>query len=78
MKHIKVFGPGCRKCELTEERVKKAVAAKGVEATVEKVADYASMAAAGILATPAVAVDGVVKLSGRVPTEDEVRSWLDA
>ncbi|MGA7993076.1 MAG: thioredoxin family protein [Thermoanaerobaculia bacterium] len=34
------------------------------------------MAAAGVLATPAVSVDGVVKLAGRVPTEDEIRSWL--
>lgn len=76
MKQIKVFGPGCQKCHLTEERVKGVVAAASVDATVEKVSDYAAMAAAGVLSTPAVSVDGVVKLSGRVPTEDEIRSWL--
>ena len=76
MKEIKVYGPGCQKCHLTEERVKKVVAAASVEATVEKVSDFAVMAAAGVLSTPAVAVDGVVKLAGRVPTEDEIRSWL--
>jgi small redox-active disulfide protein 2 len=76
MKQVRVFGPGCQKCHLTEERVKKVVADGGLEASIEKVSDYAAMAAAGILSTPAVSVDGVVKLAGRVPTEDEIRSWL--
>ena len=76
MKQVKVFGPGCQKCRFTEERVKKVVAADGVEASIEKVTDYAAMAAAGVMSTPAVSVDGVVKLSGRVPTEEEIRGWL--
>lgn len=76
MKQVKVYGPGCQKCHVSEERVKKVVAADGIPVTIEKVTDYAAMAAAGVLATPAVSVDGVVKLAGRVPTEDEIRSWL--
>jgi len=76
MKQIKVYGPGCQKCHLTEERVKKVVAEGAAEAVIEKVSDYAAMAAAGVLSTPAVSVDGVVKLAGRVPTEDEIRSWI--
>ena len=76
MKQVKVYGPGCQKCHVAEERVKKVVAADGIPVAIEKVTDYAAMAAAGVLATPAVSVDGVVKLSGRVPTEDEIRSWL--
>jgi small redox-active disulfide protein 2 len=76
MKQVRVFGPGCQKCHLTEERVKKVVSDGSLEASIEKVSDYAAMAAAGILSTPAVSVDGVVKLAGRVPTEDEIRTWL--
>jgi small redox-active disulfide protein 2 len=76
MTDIKVFGPGCQKCHLAEERVRKVLAAASVEARVEKVSDYAAMASAGVLSTPAVSVDGVVRLAGRVPTEDEIRSWL--
>lgn len=76
MKHVKVYGPGCQKCHFTEERVKRVVAADGIPVIIEKVTDYAAMATAGVLATPAVSVDGVVKLAGRVPTEDEIRSWL--
>lgn len=76
MKRITVFGPGCQKCHVAEERVRKVLAEGTFEASVEKVSDYAAMAAAGVLSTPAVSVDGVVKLAGRVPTEDEIRSWL--
>ena len=76
MKQVKVYGPGCQRCHTTEERVRKAVAEVGADATIEKVADFARMAAAGVLATPAVAIDGVVRSSGRVPSEDEIRTWL--
>ncbi len=44
----------------------------------KKVSDWVEMSAAGVLSTPAVSVDGTVRLSGRVPTEDEIRSWLKA
>jgi len=47
-----------------------------VEATVEHVTDMQAIMAAGVLSTLAVAVDGVIKLKGRVPTADEVRQWI--
>ena len=46
------------------------------DADLQKVTDYQAMAIAGVLATPAVSVDGVIKLSGRVPKPDEVKAWL--
>ncbi len=67
MKELTVYGPGCMKCQKTEEVVKRAVEATGVQATVVKVSDMRKMVAAGIMATPAVAVDGVIKVSGRIP-----------
>lgn len=76
MKTITVYGPGCMKCHKTEEIVKQTIDATGVQATVVKVSDMQQIAAAGVMATPGVAVDGVVKLSGRIPTADEVRGWL--
>ena len=76
MKTITVYGPGCMKCQKAEEIVKHTVEAMGIQATVVKVSDVQQMAAAGIMSTPAVAVDGVVKLAGRIPTAEEVRSWL--
>jgi small redox-active disulfide protein 2 len=76
MKTITVYGPGCMKCQKTEATVRQVVAELGVEAAIEHVTDFQAIAAAGILATPAVAVDGVVKLKGRVPTAEDVRGWI--
>ena len=76
MKKITVYGPGCMKCQKTEATVRQVVADMQVEAVIEHVTDFQAIAAAGILSTPAVAVDGVVKLKGRVPTADEVRQLL--
>ena len=76
MKTITVYGPGCVKCQKTEEIVKQAVQASGAQVTVVKVSDIQQMVAAGILSTPAVAVDGEVKLAGRIPRAEEVRAWI--
>jgi small redox-active disulfide protein 2 len=76
MKTITVYGPGCMKCHKAEEIVKQVVEVAGIQAQVIKVSDVQKMVAAGIMSTPAVAVDGVIKLSGRIPTAEEVRGWL--
>ena len=76
MKTITVYGPGCMRCQKTEEIVKQAVEEVGIQATVVKVSDVQKMVAAGVMSTPAVAVDGVVKLAGRIPKADEVRQWI--
>lgn len=73
---IKVLGPGCAKCQQTEKIVKAAVAEAGVSATVEKVTDLMKIAGYGVFGTPAVVVDGEVKCVGKIPTKDDVKSWL--
>jgi small redox-active disulfide protein 2 len=73
---IKVLGPGCAKCKQTEKIVKEAVAAAGVEASVEKVTDVMAIAGYGVFGTPAVVVDGVVKSVGKIPKKDEIIEWL--
>ncbi len=73
---IIVYGPGCARCHETERVVRHVIEQLGVAATLEKVSDYQAMAAAGILATPAVSVDGVIKVTGRIPKNDEVKGWL--
>lgn len=74
---IKVFGPGCAQCTWTEALVKEVAAEKGGDITVQKVSDIREMMLAGILATPGIAIDGVVKFTGRVPTKEEIASWID-
>ncbi|HEY3398627.1 MAG TPA: thioredoxin family protein [Armatimonadota bacterium] len=73
---ITVYGPGCNKCKQAEEVVRSTVAEAGADVEVEKVSEIREIVKAGVLTTPAVAVDGVVKLAGRVPTPDEVKAWL--
>ena len=74
---IKVLGPGCAKCKKTEELVKQAVVESSVDAQVEKVTDLMKIAGYGVLGTPAVVVDGEVKCVGKIPSKEEIKSWID-
>ena len=78
MKKVLVFGPGCARCTETAKIVQEAIAESGVEATMEKVTDFAEIAKFGVFSTPAVAVDGAVKVVGKVPKKSEVLAWLTA
>ena len=73
---IKVLGPGCAKCEQAEKIVKQAVSEAGIEAGVEKVKDPMEIAKHGVFGTPAVVVDGGVKCVGKIPSKEEVMTWL--
>ncbi|MDO5674977.1 MAG: thioredoxin family protein [bacterium] len=76
--HIKILGPGCARCNQTEELVRDVVQTRGSNITVEKVSDLKEMMILGVMATPAVVIDRVVKCSGRIPSKEEVVGWIDA
>lgn len=76
IKEIKVLGPGCSKCKATYAVIERAIKASGLDVKLTKVDDIAEMMTYNIMATPAVVVDGVVRLKGHVPTEAEVRNLL--
>lgn len=73
---IQVYGPGCAKCVAVEKLMREVVSQKAPGVTVEKVSDIREMMKAGILSTPAVVIDGVLKSSGRVPSKEEIESWI--
>ncbi len=73
---IKIMGPGCANCEKLANLAQQAVAETGIEAKIEKITDFQEMAQAGVLSTPALSIDGVVKAVGRVPTKKEIITWL--
>lgn len=75
---IQVLGSGCSKCDLTERSIREAADRLGVPVEIEKVKDYAQIAAMGVLATPAVAIDGRVVHSGVVPPPAQIEQWLRA
>jgi small redox-active disulfide protein 2 len=73
---IKVLGPGCTNCKTLERVTREAVADLGLDATIEKVEDYAEIAGYGIMSTPALVVDEEVLVYGRVPKVAELRALL--
>lgn len=75
---IEVVGPGCPRCKATEKNVNEAVKQLGIEAEVTHVSDIAEFAKKGVMFTPAVIVDGQVKVSGKIPAVDELKKILSS
>jgi small redox-active disulfide protein 2 len=73
---VTILGPGCPKCKATEKAVRQAVEELGVEATIYKVEDIAEIMNFRVMLTPAVVIDDEVKIAGRVPTVEEVKSLI--
>lgn len=76
MKTVQVFGSGCNNCLVTTERLTQVAHELGIEVNVEKVTELKEIMIAGIVSTPGVAVDGIVKHTGSVPTIEQVRKIL--
>lgn len=73
---IQVLGTGCAKCHKLEANVRAAVAELGSDAQVEKVEDVAAITSYGVMMTPALAIDGDVKIMGKVPGVEEIKRLL--
>lgn len=73
---IKVLGPGCAKCKTTFGIIQRVVNDNNIDATVTKVEDIMEIMSYNIISTPAVVVNGEVKIKGHVPTESEIRKML--
>lgn len=73
---IEIFGPGCARCKQTERIVREALSSLGIQAQVIKVEDIREYAQRGVTFTPAVAINGQMKCSGRIPKLEEVKEWL--
>lgn len=76
MKKLQILGTGCTKCKVLAEETQKAADAMGLEYELEKVTDIEKIMSYGILSTPALVVDGKVKLVGRVPSQEELKKAL--
>lgn len=76
MPDILVLGPGCQKCQVLYERTLQAAKEMGLECEVTKVSDINAIIRFGVLSTPALVVDGEVRMSGRVPTVAQLKEML--
>lgn len=76
MKTIEILGTGCPKCKKLYEQTRKAVEELGLDAEVVKVEDIQQIIARGVMMTPGLVVDGVVKSVGKIPSADELKRLI--
>ncbi len=76
MKKIQILGTGCPRCKKLAENAEAAAKAAGIEYELEKVTDMDMIVQMGVMMTPALAVDGEIKVSGRVPDVEAVKKML--
>ena len=76
MKKIQILGTGCPKCKKITENAEAAAKDLGIEYSIEKVTDINEIMKFGVMATPALAVDGKVKIAGKVPSPDDIKAML--
>ncbi len=77
MKKIQILGMGCAKCEKLYENAEMAARQLGIEYEMEKIKDINVITGFGVMVTPALAVDGMVKVSGKIPSVEEIRKMLE-
>ena len=75
---IKVVGPGCAKCQKVEETVNEVAKEQGIDVNITKVTDFNEIIQTGITNTPGLIVNDEVKVTGKVPSKDEVSKILTA
>lgn len=73
---IKILGTGCAKCQRLEQLTREVVAELGIEAEIDHVRDMKMIMAYPVMTTPALVINEEVKVSGRMPSRDEIAGWL--
>lgn len=76
MKKIEVLGMGCANCNKLYQNALAAVKLSGKEVEVAKIEDIQKIMSYGVMSTPALVVDGVVKAVGKIPKPEEIKEWI--
>jgi small redox-active disulfide protein 2 len=76
MTHIEILGPGCQKCQLLYQHVERAARELGLECEIKKVTDISTIIGHGVMSTPALVVNGELKLAGRVPSAEQLKGLI--
>jgi small redox-active disulfide protein 2 len=76
MKKVQILGTGCPKCKKLFEAAQQAVKETGIEAEVTKIEDINEILKFNVMMTPALAIDGEVKVVGRIPKPEEIRKMI--
>jgi len=76
MRKLEILGTGCPRCKKLTENAEAAAKALGIAYEIEKITDVNEIMKFGVMMTPALAVDGEVKVAGKVPSVDEIKSMI--
>ncbi len=76
MKDIKVLGTGCKKCQMLAETAEQAAKEMAIQYSLEKVTDLNAIMSYGVMFTPALVIDGEVKVAGKVPSIEAIQKLL--
>lgn len=74
---IEILGTGCPKCKKLSELTEEAVNELGVSAEIIKVTDINKIIDCGVMVTPALVIDGDVKVAGKIPEKEEIIKWIE-
>lgn len=77
MVSVKILGPGCKKCQTLEAKVRDIVSQNNIDAAVEKVTDINKMLDYGIMMTPGLLINEKVKSVGIIPKDDQILTWIN-
>ena len=73
---IQILGTGCPKCKQLADNAQAAISELGIDAEIEKITDINEIMNFGVMMTPALAIDGDVKISGKVPTVEDIKNMI--
>jgi small redox-active disulfide protein 2 len=73
---IKILGTGCSKCKTLEKLVQETISGNNINSTIIKVDNFADIAKYNVMSTPALVIDDAVKIKGRIPTKEELKTLL--
>lgn len=76
MKKIQILGTGCAKCTKLMDNAEKAAKKLGIEYEIEKISDINAIMSFGVMSTPALVLDGTVKVVGKVPSQEDIEKML--
>ncbi len=76
MKKLQILGTGCPKCKKLAENAESAAQDLGIDYEIEKVSDINDIMKFGVMMTPALAINGEVKVVGKVPTVDDIKELI--
>lgn len=74
---IEILGMGCPKCKKTTQNAQLAVEELGIDAEIIKVEELDKITEYGVMMTPALVIDGEVKVAGKIPSKDEIINWIE-